>query len=149
MKENSDEENNNKEKEIIKSKNESKVKCPFCYEDNFQISENSPLKSESQIICNKCKKIFYFIKCFHCEGKIYYKQEMDFTNFIIKCPFTYCQKIFSISYCTLCSTKIYFNGRYPLKCPNKSCNNIFFKIKCPIKECNNYITINFKNNNNI
>ena len=149
MKENSDEENNNKEKEIIKSKNESKVKCPFCYEDNFQISENSPLKSESQITCNKCKKIFYFIKCFHCEGKIYYKQEMDFTNFIIKCPFTYCQKIFSISYCTLCSTKIYFNGRYPLKCPNKSCNNIFFKIKCPIKECNNYITINFKNNNNI
>ena len=125
-----------------------KVKCPYCFEDNIPISEECPFKPESKIVCSKCKKVFYFIKCFHCDGKIYYKQEMDLTNFIIKCPFSKCQKIFSISFCNLCNTKIYFNGRYPLKCPNKSCNNIFVKMKCPIKECNNYITINYKNDNN-
>ena len=74
---------------------------------------------------------------------------MDFTYFIIKCPFSKCQKIFSISFCNLCNTKNFFNGRYPLKCPNKSCNNIFFKVKCPFKECTNFIGINFKNSNNL
>jgi hypothetical protein len=143
----SEEEKISEEKQEI-SKKSSKIKCPFCYEDNYPASENNPFKAETKLTCNKCKKDFFFLKCFHCKGQIYYKQEMDFTNFIIKCPYIKCQKIFSISYCSLCNTKIYFSGRYPVKCPNKSCNNIFFKIKCPMKECNNFIIINFKNSNN-
>ena len=134
-------ENNN----LQKSKNIPPVKCPFCYEDNIHNEENNSLKAETKITCNKCKKIFFYIKCFHCSGKIYYKQEMSFINLIMKCPYTKCQKIFSISTCDLCNAKIYFNGRYPLKCPNKSCNNVFYKKKCPIKECNNFITLNFNN----
>ena len=146
MKENEEEKISEENQEI--SKKSLKIKCPYCYEDNYPASENNPFKAETKLSCNKCKKDFYFLKCFHCKGHIYYKQEMDFTNFIIKCPYIKCQKIFSISYCNLCNTKIYFSGRYPVKCPNKSCNNVFFKIKCPMKECNNFIIINFKNSNN-
>ena len=151
MEEKSDYEKEKIEEKSIENINKiSKIKCPFCYEDNINSSkENLSFKSESKVICNKCKKEFYFIKCFHCEGAIYYKQEMDFTNFIIKCPYAKCLKTFSISFCNKCNTKIYFNGRYPLKCPNKSCNNIFLRIKCPKNECTNYISINFKNNGNI
>ena len=131
-------------KEIQKEKSFFVIKCPFCYEDNLQNKEDNISKSEAELECKKCKKIFFYLKCFHCSQKIYYKQEMPFINFIIKCPYIKCQKIFSISTCDLCKAKVYFNGRYPLKCPNKSCNNIFIKKKCPIKECNNYITINYK-----
>ena len=134
-------------KELKKSNTLSLVKCPFCYEDNQQNPENSKNKIESKICCIKCNKFFFFIKCFHCSRKIYYKQEMSFINLIIKCPYIKCLKVFSISSCDLCNTKIYFNGRYPLKCPNKSCNNVFYKKKCPIKECDNVITLNFKNEN--
>ena len=140
--------NNNNNQQInseeLKNQNSlSSIKCPYCYEDN---PEDHMTQSESNLSCKKCKKIFFYIKCFHCSGKIYYKQEISFLNLIIKCPYTKCQKIFSISSCDLCNTKIYFNGRYPLKCPNKSCNNIFYKKKCPMKECNNMITLNYKNN---
>ena len=131
-------------KEIQKEKSFFVIKCPFCYEDNLQNKEDNISKSVAELECKKCKKIFFYLKCFHCSQKIYYKQEMPFINFIIKCPYIKCQKIFSISTCDLCKAKVYFNGRYPLKCPNKSCNNIFIKKKCPIKECNNYITINYK-----
>ena len=139
--------------ELENQKSLSLLKCPYCYEEIQQDQENNMIKPESKITCNKCKKNFYYIKCFHCSGKIYYKQEISLMNLVIKCPYIKCKKIFAISSCDLCKAKIYFNGRYPLKCPNKSCNNLFYKKKCPIKECNNYITLNFNNeaqkNNNI
>ena len=139
--------------ELENQKSLSLLKCPYCYEEIQQDQENNMIKPESKITCNKCKKNFYYIKCFHCSGKIYYKQEISLMNLVIKCPYIKCKKVFAISSCDLCKAKIYFNGRYPLKCPNKSCNNLFYKKKCPIKECNNYITLNFNNeaqkNNNI
>ena len=61
--------------ELEKEKSLSLLKCPFCYEEIQQAQENNIIKPESKISCNKCKKDFYYIKCFHCSGKIYYKQE--------------------------------------------------------------------------
>ena len=57
MKDKSDEEDNT-EKQISKINKSSKIKCPYCYEDNNPLSENF----ESKITCNKCKKIIFFIK---------------------------------------------------------------------------------------
>ena len=139
------------EKEIIKNLNNlnisKKLKCPYCFEVNKHSEENQLLQ-EFPIKCSKCTKLFYYIKCFHCVNPIYYSEIIDFYNCSIHCPYKNCHKKFSIVKCDKCETKIFFNGRFPVKCPNQSCQNIFVKIKCPQMNCTNSITLS-KNNNNL
>ena len=142
-------ENNSKEKieekkEVEKKNIENEIKkksfkCPYCYLDLASTEEN-PLIPELPIKCIKCQTIFHYINCFHCSNPIYFSEIIDFSNFSIQCPYKKCKKSFSITNCDLCKTKIYFSGRFPVKCPNKTCNNYFAKIKCPFLNCSNSIT---------
>lgn len=124
------------------------LKCLNCLNE----IKDTPLKDAKQFelySCEYCKIKFLFVNCFHCHKPIYYKAKVNLENIPIKCPYSNCQKIFSLSTCPKCETLIYFANKFPIKCPNKLCDNYFAKVQCPIISCRNIIKFESDKNSNI
>ena len=115
-----------------KYKSKERILCPKCFEpisinseseslmrsngNNFQ-PKSTNLDDFTKISCQNCHIDFTFIYCPFCEKKVYMKIH---------------QKL------------IQYNGLngYNIKCPYKSCSQMFYFTKCP--KCNMVNSITFK-----
>ena len=114
--------------------------CSYCREycSNYKYDEGLNL------MCLKCKKVFFNLGCIYCKRVILIKGGIK-RGKIIECP--NCKIIFSFISCPNCKKLVYSEKTIhliPLKCSYQECKCNFIVIKCP---CNK--TIIYKNRNNL
>ena len=107
--------------------------CPYCKKSIY--GDGSPLAGKN-IICNNCKKSFYFVNCFYCKQINFWKDGKEYIPCqTVVCNNEYCKKKSALIQCPWCKktnhfTKGYFILGKEFGCSYRECKKEFVILYC-------------------